>query len=196
MKNIIFKSCLIALCLICGLGNAWATDFTLTSAESVSKDGITITFAKGSNTSNGPAWYTAGLRLYASNTVTISSTNNITSITFNWEKQGSKTFASASASTGTYNHPSSAGEGSWTGSAKSVTFTLGGSGQLQLNTLSVTAGSSTPTARTVTFDAGSNGTCTTTSLTEASAGAGVTLPSCTPNTNYTFVGWRDRKSVV
>lgn len=189
MKNIIFKSCLIALCLICGLGNAWATDFTLTSAESVSKDGITITFAKGSNTSNGPAWYTAGLRLYASNTVTISSTNNITSITFNWEKQGSKTFASASASTGTYNHPSSAGEGSWTGSAKSVTFTLGGSGQLQLNTLSVTAGSSTPTARTVTFDAGSNGTCTTTSLTEASAGAGVTLPSCTPNTNYTFVGW-------
>ena len=53
----------------------------------------------------------------------------------------------------------------------------------------VTYESSTPTARTVTFDAGTNGTCSTNSLTEASAGAGVTLPSCTPHTNYTFVGW-------
>lgn len=188
MKNIILKSCLIALCLICGLGNAWATDFTLTSAESVSKDGITITFATGSG-STAPKWYDAGLRLYASNTVTISSTNNITSITFNWEKQGSKAFASATASTGSYTHPSSTGTGTWAGSAKSVTFTLGGSGQLQLNTLSVTAGSSTLTPHTVTFNAGSNGTCSTSSLTEASAGAGVTLPSCTPHTNYTFVGW-------
>lgn len=42
---------------------------------------------------------------------------------------------------------------------------------------------------TVTFDAGTNGTCSTTSLTEASAGAGVTLPSCTANEGYTFVGW-------
>lgn len=53
-----------------------------------------------------------------------------------------------------------------------------------------TGGGSTPaTPYTVTFDAGSNGTCSTTSLTESSAGAGVTLPSCTANTNYTFQGW-------
>ena len=42
---------------------------------------------------------------------------------------------------------------------------------------------------TVTFDAGSHGDCGTSSLTEASAGAGVTLPAVTPNTGYTFDGW-------
>lgn len=42
---------------------------------------------------------------------------------------------------------------------------------------------------TVTFNAGTNGSCSTSSLTEESAGAGVTLPSCTANTGYRFVGW-------
>ena len=42
---------------------------------------------------------------------------------------------------------------------------------------------------TVSFNAGSNGTCETSSLTEASAGAGVTLPVVTANTGYTFNGW-------
>ncbi|MDR0667227.1 MAG: hypothetical protein LBF90_01250, partial [Prevotellaceae bacterium] len=47
--------------------------------------------------------------------------------------------------------------------------------------------------RTVTFDAGS-GACATPSLTEASAGAGVTLPAATPETfcigeGWTFAGW-------
>ena len=51
-------------------------------------------------------------------------------------------------------------------------------------------GSTTPTtAYTVTFDSGTNGTCLTSSLTETSAGAGITLPSCTANPGYTFVGW-------
>lgn len=44
-------------------------------------------------------------------------------------------------------------------------------------------------AYTITFNAGSNGTCSTTELTEASAGAGVTLPGCTANTGYVFKGW-------
>lgn len=44
-------------------------------------------------------------------------------------------------------------------------------------------------AYTVTFDAGSHGTCGTSSLEEASIGAGVTLPSVTTNTGYTFDGW-------
>ena len=116
-----------------------AVDFTLTSADEVTKDGVTVTFAKGSG-SNAPAWYTAGLRLYAKNTVTISSESAITAITFNWEKQGQKAFATASASVGSYTHPSAAGQGVWTGSANSVTFTLGESGQLQLNTFTVTVG--------------------------------------------------------
>ena len=42
---------------------------------------------------------------------------------------------------------------------------------------------------TVTFNAGSNGTCATTSLTEASVAAGVTLPAVTANSGYLFTGW-------
>lgn len=132
---------LVVTLLLIGTGNVWGIDFTLSSASSVTKDGITVSFAQGDG-GTPPKWYDAGLRLYAQNTVTISSSSTITSITFNWEKQGSKAFATASASTGTYSHPSKAGDGTWTGSATSITFTLGSSGQLQLNTFSVTAGSS------------------------------------------------------
>ena len=134
------------------VGNVWATDFTLSSAAEVTKDGITVTFAKG-NGNNAPAWYSAGLRLYGSNTITIACDKDITEVTFNWEKQGSKAFASVTASVGDYTHPTQAGEGTWSGTSKSITFTLGSSGQLQLNTFSVTTASGgTPTCATPTFD--------------------------------------------
>jgi hypothetical protein len=120
-------------------GSMMAIDFTLTSASSVTKDGVTVTFAKGDG-NNDPAWYDNGLRLYASNTVTVASATPITAITFNWEKQGQKAFNTATASTGSYTHPTEPGQGTWTGSATSVTFTLGATGQLQLNTFSVTVG--------------------------------------------------------
>ena len=115
---------------------SFATDFTITSINKVTKDGITISFAKADG-ANSPAWFNKGLRLYAENTVTITATSDITSITFNWEKQGSKDFASLKANVGSYSHPNSPGQGKWTGSAKEVVFTLGSKGQLQLNTLSV-----------------------------------------------------------
>lgn len=118
---------------------AATAEFTLSSASDVTVSGVTVSFGKGSG-SSAPAWYAAGLRLYASNTVTVSSSDPITGITFNWEKQGSKAFATVSANTGNYSHPSAAGEGVWTGSASEVVFTLGSSGQLQLNTLSAETG--------------------------------------------------------
>jgi len=55
--------------------------------------------------------------------------------------------------------------------------------------LNVTGAISEAVSYTVTFDAGSNGTCATSSLTEESAGAGVTLPAVTPNSGYIFNGW-------
>lgn len=157
MKNII-TNIFAKLALVAGLsiafpGNAAATDFTLSSASSVTKDGITVSFAKGSG-STAPTWYSAGLRLYASNTITISSSNSITGVTFNWEKQGNKAFNTVTASVGSYTHPTNTGTGTWSGSETSITFTLGSSGQLQLNTLSVTVssgGSSTPTCATPSF---------------------------------------------
>ena len=45
------------------------------------------------------------------------------------------------------------------------------------------------TTYTVTFNAGSNGTCSTTSITQSSEGANITLPSVTANEGYTFDGW-------
>ena len=51
------------------------------------------------------------------------------------------------------------------------------------------AGTRATVIYTVTFNAGTNGTCGTASLTEASAGAGVTLPAVTPNSGYAFNGW-------
>lgn len=44
-------------------------------------------------------------------------------------------------------------------------------------------------AFTVTFNAGTNGTCSTSSLDESAANAGVELPTCTPNAGYAFIGW-------
>ena len=176
----------MTLLLLCGVCSAWGTDFTLTSVNQVTKDGITISFAQASG-SSAPKWYDAGLRLYTDNTVTISCDKNITSITFNWEKQGSKAFATVNASPGTYTHPSAPGTGTWSGSAKSVTFTVSSSGQLQLNTLSVTLASTT--ACTVQFDGNEHGTPSNESVTEESAGAGITLPGCTPNSGYAFKGW-------
>ena len=119
--------------------HAGTANFTLSSASSVTVDGVTASFAKGSG-STAPTWYAAGLRLYAKNTVTISSSSSITGISFNWEKQGSKTFCGVTASTGSYTHPSAAGVGTWTGSATSIVFTLANTSgaQLQLNTFSVT----------------------------------------------------------
>ncbi|MBQ1885197.1 MAG: hypothetical protein II165_09310, partial [Bacteroidales bacterium] len=87
----LFFACLLMAVL--SIGQMWATDFTLSSADAVTEDGISVSFAKGSG-SNAPAWYAAGLRLYASNTITISCDDDITEVTFNWEKQGSKAFAS------------------------------------------------------------------------------------------------------
>ncbi|MBR2936684.1 MAG: hypothetical protein IKB81_06375 [Paludibacteraceae bacterium] len=118
---------------------SFAVDITITSADAVNQDGVKIVFDKA-NGQTAPAWYEKGLRLYAKNTVTISANSDITEITFNWEKQGSKDFAKLTANVGNYSHPSSTGAGTWTGSAKEIVFTVGEKGQLQLNTLSVFTG--------------------------------------------------------
>ncbi|MGN0235162.1 MAG: DUF6359 domain-containing protein [Paludibacteraceae bacterium] len=134
-----FTLLLSAMLLVCAT-SLQAVDFTLTSASDVTKSGVTVSFAKGDG-SNSPTWYAAGLRLYAKNTITITSTTEIDSITFNWEKQGTKAFATVTANCGNYSHPTEAGKGVWTKSeatpTTSVTLTLGESGQLQLNTFSV-----------------------------------------------------------
>lgn len=170
---------LTIVALLTGASSAWGGEnFTLSSAKEVTQNGITVSFAQGKGSSS-PTWYSAGLRLYANNTITISSTSTITGITFNWEKQGKKDFASATADVGIYSHPSAAGEGTWTGSANSVTFTIGSSGQLQLNTFSVTVSSGstpvTPTCATPTFSPAAGAIASGTEVMISSTTEGATI---------------------
>lgn len=60
-------------------------------------------------------------------------------------------------------------------------------GNITVDGPELTSGPATP--YTVNFNAGTNGTCANSSLIEASAGAGVTLPNVTANTGWTFKGW-------
>lgn len=119
--------------------SAMATSFTFTSESSVNQtsDGYTVTLDKGSG-NNAPAFFgnydPVQMRLYASNTIKVSG-SEITSIKLYFAKQGSKEYATLSANPGTL---VSGGESTsntdiktdeWTGSAQSVTFTLGATGQ-------------------------------------------------------------------
>ena len=74
------------------------------------------------------------------------------------------------------------------GSPRFLNYTSATSASMLLPQLYKKAAAPT-TAYTVTFDAGDNGSCSTTSLKEEKAGEGVTLPSCTPNSGFAFLGW-------
>ena len=130
-KNQIMKKFLLSLLTVFAVFTMSASETTFdlttgyTNTEVVTnvgpKDGMTLTCAKGENTSNDPKWYTTGtgVRTYAKNTLTISSTaGNITSVsfvfsgTYNWDAFKNGTVATPSTvDTGTLTTDS------WTGSA-------------------------------------------------------------------------------
>ena len=92
----------------------------------------------------------------------------------------------------TYGGTSASGSGE-------ISISLQGSGTgaaVYLGSITVIYTTTSATKYTVTFSAGSNGTCSTTSLTETSAGAGVTLPDVTPNSGYRFLGWATTSSAT
>ena len=113
-----------------GQGYSNKTDMT-TNPLTVS--GITASFAQGTN-SNKPTYYTNGaaVRVYGGNTFTVSSAHdNITAIKLNFgSDDGSNTITS---NVGSWSSPD------WTGNAKSVTFTVGGtSGNRRIASINVT----------------------------------------------------------
>ena len=91
-----------------------------TAVTNVTMDNCTLTFDKGTN-SNPPKYYTSGsaIRVYGSNTCTVTSTSgNISQIDIIFgNSDGSNAIT---ADVGTYSN------GTWTGSASSVVFTVGG----------------------------------------------------------------------
>ena len=93
---------------------------------------VTVSFDKGTGTVT-PKYYTTGsaIRVYGGNTITVSSSKTISSVKFTFG-EGDGTTNPISAETGTYEEPT------WTGSANSVKFTIGGtSGNRRIAGISV-----------------------------------------------------------
>lgn len=116
---------------------------TITSCEI--GDAI-VTFNNGSN-SNSPTYYTSGtaIRAYGGNNFTISSETTISSITI--------TFGSSDGSNAITTDCGTYSGGTWTGSANSVKFTIGGSsGNRRIQKISVTTTSTSSSAYISTCD--------------------------------------------
>ena len=204
--------------LLLGAGNAWGATGTvsITSFSTTSGDigsGFTYSTYKG-NATSAPAVNSSAIRLYQGTTtnaggllvVKAPSGYTITAVAIKSTMattvgyvEGVEFTTGQKQSTMKANGKSAAisANGIFTASGLScdvITFACLGtssSSRLYLASITVTyeSGSTGTTLYSVQFDAGSNGTCGTTELTEASAGAGVTLPDCTPNEGYTFIGW-------
>lgn len=142
MKKIYF---LFMFALIASIGNLYAAEKTVTfdatadksSSTTLSKDGITLSLTAGSNGSgtlnNGKDY-----RPYSGSTLTISSEYNITEIVFTCGKNG-KTKGGPGNFTVTQGRGSyvyNGNVGTWTGSAKSISFKAGA--QVQAKTIEVT----------------------------------------------------------
>ena len=109
---------------------------------------FSISFAKGSN-SNAPKYFTTGtaIRAYGGNTFTVSSALTITGITL--------TFGTGDGSNAITTDKVTYENGIWTGSATSVTFTIGGStGNRRLAGVTVTYTPVEKTDPTITFNNG------------------------------------------
>ena len=114
-------------------------DFAELSEVSGTVEGVSYASAKASGASD-PAYNPTNkeLRLYASNTFTISAESDITKITFDYngcyDPEGNCKKANgdiASASVGSISN------GVWTGSARSVTFTMSAEGQVHVHKVGV-----------------------------------------------------------
>ena len=220
MKNIILKSCLIALCLICGLGNAWGEDYELVTTAPTDWSGSYL-FAYVNGTS---AYVYNGTDSGANNGVSatissnkISSASGMAVIEVASVTGGYSLKVVGGTNNGKYLSGGTKNGTTFNTSAVANSLSMNTDGTVKINNNTSTSfqfnsasdqqrfryftsaqkgvklfkkvENVTPKTYTVTFNAGTNGTCSTSSLTETSAGAGVTLPSCTANTNYTFVGW-------
>lgn len=143
----LFASLLMLVC-----GNAMADevtiDFTNKGYENaqeittVEQDGITLTFAAGTN-KNTPKYYTTGtaVRCYGGNTVTIASAEkSISKIEF--------TFASGEGSNSIIPNVGILDGTDWTGSAKNLTLTIDGtSGHRRIQKMVFTLSDETTTAK-------------------------------------------------
>lgn len=174
-----------------------------TSGETreASVDTYTIIGAKLTSSIN-PAIYGEGtsaeLRVYPNGTVTVSTTGTaFTRLVFNLSAQGKKRLPPITASVGTVATQSSGDETvTWTGSATSVTFTVGAkadygsdgsskAGQFCIQSFTVTTPSSSATVDTPTFSPVGGTYTSAQSVTISSATSGATIHYTTDGTTPT-----------
>lgn len=174
-----------------GSGSSSTSEITA-STTLVSGSTSGYTFATGKNGgSNNPTYNSTGrdVRLYAKNQITISASNTITQIVFNLSTQGEKRLAPIKASEGTIATQNLGDKKvTWTGSATSVTFTVGGNatygsdgaskaGQLCFTSVDITSGSgSSTTYHTTAPDCSCTATITATSNDDSMGTVSVATP--------------------
>lgn len=174
-----------------GSGSSSTSNITA-SASLVSGSTSGYTFATGKNGgSSNPTYNSSGrdVRLYAKNQITISASSTITQIVFNLSTQGEKRLAPIKASEGTIATQNSGdNKVTWTGSATSVTFTVGDkatyggdgaskAGQLCFTSVNITSGSgSSTTYHTTAPDCSCTVTITATSNDDSMGTISVTIP--------------------
>ena len=163
---------------ICGsiTFSALYTSNTVLTNTSVSVNSdISVTFYKNNGTA--PQYYTTGtaVRAYAKNTFTVTATSGSDPITSIFITFGSSDGSNViSTDVGTYSN------GSWTGSERSVTFTIGGnSGNRRIAGIEVC----TTTTYTVICTDSDNGTIRATPDTDLLVGETITV-TATPNDGY------------
>ena len=143
------------------------------SSETIDNN-VSVAFNKGTN-QNAPKYYTSGtaIRCYGGNYFTVSATTgNLTSIVL--------TFGSNDGSNTITTNVGSYSSGTWTGSASSVKFTIGGtSGNRRIKGIAVTYSYSSEPTQMLTCAYGSTATLT-----------------ATPSTHYDFANWTNNGSVI
>lgn len=203
MKQNLLKTCLVMLFAVLGFGMSWAVEVSATLAAGTNgsaakvgdKDAIKVGTSKagGNMTITVPA-NAVSLTFYAAAWTGVSDLSlNITPAA----SVGTTSIALTADTGVTGNSPFTLiGEEdnykhtiTLNNINTETTLTLASSAAKRFVVWGATCNVQSNTAYTVTFNAGGNGTCSTTSLTEASAGAGVTLPAVTANDGYDFQGW-------
>ena len=173
-----------------GSGSSSTNNITAsTTLVSGSTSGYTFATGKNGGSSN-PTYNSTGgdVRLYAKNQITISASSTITQIVFNLSAQGLKRLAPITASEGTIATQNSGDKKvTWTGSATSVTFTVGGNatygsevskaGQLCFTSVDITSGSGSSTIyHTTAPDCSCTATITATSNDDSMGTVSVATP--------------------
>ena len=174
-----------------GSGSSSTSEITAsTTLVSGSTSGYTFATGKNGGSSN-PTYNRTGrdVRLYAKNQITISASSTITQIVFNLSTQGEKRLAPIKASEGTIATQNLGDKKvTWTGSATSVTFTVGGNatygsdgaskaGQLCFTSVDITSGSgSSTTYHTTAPDCSCTATITATSNDDSMGTVSVATP--------------------